>query len=694
LARKLIVEIIGDDKSLQRAFNRSTTSANKFGTAVEKVQRRAGVFDKFARGGAATFAGGAAAATAIRFLDQSIEAASALEEQINKSRVVLGAASAEVEAFGRISAEELGISNRAAVEAAGSFAGLFTTIGTGQREAAALGVQLTRLAGDLASFFDVGTDEALTALRSGLVGEAEPLRRFNVLLSEARVQQEAFTKTGKTSVDQLTEQDKVLARIAIIMRETADAQGDVSRTADSLANKQRKLNAEFEDTRARIGKLILPLKVQLVGALTEATDVAEDLVGVLEALSKVQIPTITIPVVGEFGGGKAGDIAKMALGLLNPKDILIPVRIIRAVRGGGDDDDSPESSIKNIGDALSKGLTDAQSGLKKFQDRVTGSGKGFVDFLDAVNNVISSTEAAVAKAEAHADALERLQRAADTAALAVDRVGLALDQASATPTLRDDIAAFEAIGRALQVQEDALRAQIGLNRENAALQSQLVSVQGQQIQNEQALAAAVKQRAANQAAAAAEARQAAQFRALGLTGEGDRPIPTIDNLTRQLDQLDAKIAGGKNQKVLNAIRKVLTDPVNKATEETRQAIREMFATIRGELDDGLKGPLTATSGLNTKKIIDGLGLDAVTAQEIRSRLSGFNTAGRALAGATQSNFVPGAALGVGLGAIVVENHNTLEVDGEVVARSVTRSQQKTRRRNPQQKRGPNRIGGV
>jgi hypothetical protein len=134
--------------------------------------------------------------------------------------------------------------------------------------------------------------------------------------------------------------------------------------------------------------------------------------------------------------------------------------------------------------------------------------------------------------------------------------------------------------------------------------------------------------------------------------------------------------------------------VNKATEETRQAIREMFATIRGELDDGLKGPLTATSGLNTKKIIDGLGLDAVTAQEIRSRLSGFNTAGRALAGATQSNFVPGAALGVGLGAIVVENHNTLEVDGEVVARSVTRSQQKTRRRNPQQKRGPNRIGGV
>jgi hypothetical protein len=71
-------------------------------------------------------------------------------------------------------------------------------------------------------------------------------------------------------------------------------------------------------------------------------------------------------------------------------------------------------------------------------------------------------------------------------------------------------------------------------------------------------------------------------------------------------------------------------------------------------------------------------------RELRARLSSFNSAGLALAGGgtrpTGRFVVP---------PTIVESHVRVELDGEPVARSVTRSQQKQRRRNPKQKRGPN-----
>jgi hypothetical protein len=94
--------------------------------------------------------------------------------------------------------------------------------------------------------------------------------------------------------------------------------------------------------------------------------------------------------------------------------------------------------------------------------------------------------------------------------------------------------------------------------------------------------------------------------------------------------------------------------------------------------------------LNTKKILAGLGLSPEEINALRGRLSGFNTAGQELAGLG----TPGPARiregGFGNNPIFVESHTTINLDGQQVAKVVTKQQQKTRRRNPAQKRGPNR----
>jgi hypothetical protein len=66
---------------------------------------------------------------------------------------------------------------------------------------------------------------------------------------------------------EITEQDKVLARQALILEQTTKQQGDFARTADGAANKQRALAAEVENTKAKIGQGLLPAYQSLLEAL-------------------------------------------------------------------------------------------------------------------------------------------------------------------------------------------------------------------------------------------------------------------------------------------------------------------------------------------------------------------------------------------------------------------------------------------
>jgi hypothetical protein len=140
----------------------------------------------------------------------------------------------------------------------------------GSRKAAGdLSVGFTKLATDLSSFNNVPVGDALTAIRAGLVGEAEPLRRFGVLLNEAAVKAEAY-RSGIAKVGSvLTEQQKVQARANLIMAQTKLAQGDATRTADSFTNQMRKLQNQVRDTATELGLKLLPIATFVLEKLNE-----------------------------------------------------------------------------------------------------------------------------------------------------------------------------------------------------------------------------------------------------------------------------------------------------------------------------------------------------------------------------------------------------------------------------------------
>jgi hypothetical protein len=236
------------------------SSLAKFGAKVEGYSRKATI--ALAGIGAAAF--------------QTVQAASNLNEEISKSEVVFGDAADQIQKFAKTASKELGLSERAALQASSNFAVLGQSAGLTGKELGTFASDLTTLASDLASFNNTTTDEAITALAAGLRGESEPLRRFGVLLSAAAVEAKAMELGLAKTTKEITDQDKVLARQALILEQTTIQQGDFARTADGAANKQRILAADVENTKAKIGEGLLPVYQQLLDLLIPSVEKLEE----------------------------------------------------------------------------------------------------------------------------------------------------------------------------------------------------------------------------------------------------------------------------------------------------------------------------------------------------------------------------------------------------------------------------------
>jgi hypothetical protein len=171
----------------------------------------------------------------------------------------------------------LGRSTEAMQEGAMAFGLLFRQAAPTAAAAAELSQSFTELAQDASSFFNVPFDDAMQRIRSGLTGEAEPLRRFGVFLSEAKVEAKGL-ELGLIEVGQeLNEEGKIMARAAVIAEELSVANGDLSRTGDQLANTSRSLKDEFAELTAEMGQKLIPVTETIVGGLRSLVQGVKDL---------------------------------------------------------------------------------------------------------------------------------------------------------------------------------------------------------------------------------------------------------------------------------------------------------------------------------------------------------------------------------------------------------------------------------
>lgn len=190
---------------------------------------------------------------ALEFIGGAVQANFDLKEQINVTKETFGEAADEVLRFGRGAASSLAISNTAALEAASGFGLLFQNLNRSEAEAAKGGTALVQLAADIASFRNLDPNDVVQRLQSGLVGNLDALRRLGVFLNEDTVKAKALERGYVGLNEQLSQQDKIAATLRLTIEQTAKAHEDYLRTAESGANIQRRLNAQYQDSKAKIG---------------------------------------------------------------------------------------------------------------------------------------------------------------------------------------------------------------------------------------------------------------------------------------------------------------------------------------------------------------------------------------------------------------------------------------------------------
>jgi len=250
--KTLTIFLAADLKKFNRGINKAEGGLKGFG---ESISRNMGPI--------LLAAGAAAGAFAVKVGVDAVKAASDLGETQNKVGVIFGQSSQSILDFAEDAVTGLGQTRIQALEASATFAQFGKAAGLSGGDLVNFSTELVTLSADLASFNNSSPDEAINAIGSALRGEAEPLRRFGVLMDDAALKAAALSMGIGDGTTTLTTQQKVLAAHNVILSQTSDAQGDFARTSEGLANTQKILQAAVEDAKAEIG-------IGLVSALEAA----------------------------------------------------------------------------------------------------------------------------------------------------------------------------------------------------------------------------------------------------------------------------------------------------------------------------------------------------------------------------------------------------------------------------------------
>lgn len=204
---------------------------------------------------------------------QCVQAASDLEEVANVTNVTFGKSAEVIDKWAKNQAANFGLSETAAKRYIGTYGTMAKQFGMTTTQAATMGVELTKLTGDVASFYNLTDSAAAVKLKAVFTGETESLKELGVVMTETQLNAYAMSKGLGKTVKDMTEQEKVLLRYQFTMDKLSHAQGDFQRTSDGYANSTRLLTLNLENLKVEIGKELLPVAVQGIQAVNNIVNV-------------------------------------------------------------------------------------------------------------------------------------------------------------------------------------------------------------------------------------------------------------------------------------------------------------------------------------------------------------------------------------------------------------------------------------
>lgn len=298
------------------ALNKDSFNKDLKGIAGSAQQTAANAFKPIGRIIGAALAGGAL----VKFTKDCLDLGSDLTEVQNVVDTTFGSMSLKADEFATSALETFGMSEKVAKQYMGTLGAMSKSMGFSTSEAYNMAEAVTGLTGDVASFYNLSSDEAFDKLKSIWTGETETLKSIGVLLTQTNLDQYALNNGfGKTTA-KMTEQEKVLLRYQYTLSALSDASGDFAKTQDSWANQTRILSLQFDSLKTTLGQGFINL-------FTPILQVINSLLAKLSLLAN-KFKEFTTLLMGDRGGGSqtstvgtiVSDSADAAAGLNNVTD--------------------------------------------------------------------------------------------------------------------------------------------------------------------------------------------------------------------------------------------------------------------------------------------------------------------------------------------------------------------------------------
>lgn len=274
-----IQKIIQSNSALAASNNKTAKSFGVLGTGISSAQAKFGVYLIAFRQIASV-------------MSDWVKESNDYVENLNLFTVAMGDYAAEAKVYAEEVQAAMGIDPSEWMRNQGVFMQMAAGFGVATDSAALMSKNLTQLGYDISSFYNIGIEEAMEKLQSGLAGEIEPLRRLGYAIDVASLEQVALNHGITESVNAMSQAEKSQLRYIAIMEQSTNAMGDLSRTIQTPANAMRILNQQITQLSRALGNLLIPLLQQIIPWVQAFVEVITEAIQALAVLFGFELPTI------------------------------------------------------------------------------------------------------------------------------------------------------------------------------------------------------------------------------------------------------------------------------------------------------------------------------------------------------------------------------------------------------------------
>ena len=274
-----IQKIIQSNSALTASNNKTAKSFGVLGTGISSAQAKFGVYLIAFRQIASV-------------MSDWVKESNDYVENLNLFTVAMGDYAAEAKVYAEEVQAAMGIDPSEWMRNQGVFMQMAAGFGVATDSAALMSKNLTQLGYDISSFYNIGIEEAMEKLQSGLAGEIEPLRRLGYAIDVASLEQVALNHGITESVNAMSQAEKSQLRYIAIMEQSTNAMGDLSRTIQTPANAMRILNQQITQLSRALGNLLIPLLQQIIPWVQAFVEVITEAIQALAVLFGFELPTI------------------------------------------------------------------------------------------------------------------------------------------------------------------------------------------------------------------------------------------------------------------------------------------------------------------------------------------------------------------------------------------------------------------